>query len=127
MNPFECNTSSYNQTDQANYRATAKSTAAGFGTPAKVLDLYDQWSAMGVTGNSQANTEGFLVDLIHESQKGHNDIANRVYWWLRTQFLASYTGPTSYTARAKQDSKQYAASQASVQYSAAPPTGLIPT
>jgi hypothetical protein len=52
-------------------------------TPAAVLDLYEAWAADGYKGAyanyaTSAKTSGRLVEFLHESQLGHNDIARRV-------------------------------------------------
>lgn len=87
ISTYEADTSAYTQSVQTSYRASTKATAAGFGTPAKVLDLYDAYTAMGIVGNVQTNAAGFLYDGTHESQAGHIDIAARVYWFVRSNFF----------------------------------------
>lgn len=127
INPYEANTASYNVTSQANYRAQSKTTGAGFGTPALVLDLYDPWNATGFGTNALASAQGLLAtDLTHESQAGHIDIARRVYWWLRTKYLTSYTGSSTYTAAGTLTTVRYLGTRTAVQYSAAQPVGIVP-
>lgn len=89
INPHEISTGSVSAVNQASYRAQTKTTAAGFSPAAKVFDIYDAWSALGFTGNTAANSAGFMYsDLVHVSQAGHFDVASRLYWWIRTQFLS---------------------------------------
>lgn len=51
-------------------------------TPAVVLDLYEAWAAQGEKGYNGTATwaqgSGKLVEFLHESQLGHNDIARRL-------------------------------------------------
>lgn len=126
LNMYELNPGLYDTGQQTSYRAKTKTTAAAFATPAPVLDIYDQWSALGITGNAAANTAGFLFDLTHESQAGHIDIATRVYWWLRAKFLSSYAGSTSYTAQGKQAAVAYLGKTATVAYSAGQQIAPLP-
>jgi lysophospholipase L1-like esterase len=110
----------YNTTTQANYRAQTKTTATNLGLTAPVLDFFDAWSGLGYTDNDSTYAAGFLyTDHIHESQAGHLNMAPRVYWWLRSNFLSSYSSvPSQYTATGKIAAVQFSAKQASVQYSA---------
>lgn len=128
ISDWEANTASYNQTQQTNYRAQTKTTAAAFGTPAKVLDLYDAWAALGFTANAGAVAAGFLAaDGIHQSSAGNIDIAARVYWWLRNNFLSSYSSaPSTYTAIGKQAAVAYTGKRATVAYAAAVPIAVVP-
>ncbi len=85
ISPYEVNPATDNATDQASYRAQTKTDAASHGI--SVLDLNDQWTALGFIANAGANAAGFLLsDLVHPSDTGHRDIAPRVTWWIRTTF-----------------------------------------
>lgn len=119
ISPWECNTAVYNQTQQTNYRTQTKTTAASLG--AYVYDLYDAWSANGWTGNTAAQTVGLLIDNLHESQSGHLDIATRIYWFIRTQFLGLGTVPTAYPVTSKQADVTYTGSKPAVAYAASLP------
>jgi len=89
INPYETIAAIYPTSQQSAYRAQTKTTAAGFATPAKVLDLYDMWSANGITGNVASVSAGLVLasDGTHETQAGHFDIASRVYYFIRDQIL----------------------------------------
>jgi hypothetical protein len=87
VNIYEADTAAYNVTQQTNYRAHTKTTAAGFSPASPVLDLYDTFANLGFTGNAATNSGGYLLDLTHESQLGHQFIADRVYWWVRNNFF----------------------------------------
>jgi hypothetical protein len=119
---YEANPASYNTTTQANYRAQTETTGGSLG--AKLFDLYDWLAARGITGNAATNTAGLLFDLTHESLLGHRVFADPIYWWVRTQFLSA-TGPSTYTARAKQATVTYAGKVPTVAYQAGVPVGVV--
>ena len=122
ISPYECSTAAYNQTQQTNYRAQTKTTAASLS--AKTTDLFDAWNANGWGTNALANTAGLLFDLTHESQLGHVDLTTRIYWFIRNQILALGAVPTSYPVAAKKAAVQYSGKQAAVQYSAGAPVSI---
>lgn len=125
MNPWECDTAVYNQTQQTNYRAQLKTSAAGFAVPAKVLDHYDRYTAKGITGHAAMTTAGLLVDGVHETQRGHVDLTDPIYWLIRNQLLtATAAAPTSYPVAGSQAAVQYQGKLAAVQYAAGAPIGL---
>lgn len=124
INVFEANTSVYGQVQQTNYRAQTKTTAAGFATPAKVYDIYDAWASNGWTGNAEADAAGMFMDLTHESQAGHIDIASRIYWFVRNQILSLGAVSTGYPATANKTSVTYTGIKSSVVYSAGVPISL---
>ena len=80
MSPFE--QGGRDPVMQATFRATTESVAAT--QQCGHLDLYDAWSAAGDTGYAAANADGLMLDGLHPSQLGHNDIAARVWRLLRT-------------------------------------------
>ncbi len=128
MNPYETVPTTFNATTQSDYRAQTKTTAAGFATPAKVLDLYDLWTANGWgtgvgTQNDVIQAAGLTFDNIHETLAGHLDLYFRIYWWIRTQILSGLNDntPSRYPMAAKQTAIQYSGKQAGVQYSAGAP------
>lgn len=126
LNMWAVETTDYNATQQINYRAQTKTTAAGLSPVVKVLDIFDAWSALGLTTlTSQA--AAFLADSLHPSQAGHKDLARRVYWWLRTNNFSSTVGvPSSYTAIGKLAAVQCVGKQAAVQYAAGSQIAPIP-
>lgn len=128
MSPWEAATATYNQTQQTNYRAQTKTTAAALSPVATVLDIYDAWNLNGFTANAGAVAAGYLnADAIHESQNGHYSIAGYMLWWMRNNFFAtSATYPSTYVAAGKQGAVQYAGKQAAVQYKAGIPVGVVP-
>ncbi len=66
----------------ATYRAATKTFVAS--TPGTYyFDTYDAWSALGITGWSAANAQGFMYDSLHLSPAGHLDQGGRFYWFLR--------------------------------------------
>lgn len=122
---WECNTGTYNQTQQTNYRAQTKTSAAAFSPAVPVLDIYDLWSSLGFTANAGAVAAGFLIgDAIHESQAGHIDLAPRFYWFVRNNFFSVGNAPSTYTATGKRAAVQYSGKQAAVQYSAGAPISV---
>lgn len=65
--------------------ATATSTTANFyiiadavDTTNAVLDIFEAWKAQGIRGFKDANKEGLMADVVHQSQLGHNDMARRI-------------------------------------------------
>lgn len=88
ISTWEISTAVYTAVSQANYRAQTKTTAAALGVPVK--DLFDDYSSLGWTTNALLAGTGILnADAIHASQAGHLDLADRVYWWVRTQLLTT--------------------------------------
>jgi lysophospholipase L1-like esterase len=61
---------------QAIYRATAEQVASSMGCA--FLDLYDAWAALAGAGWDAAYAQGLMLDALHPSQRGHDDIARRV-------------------------------------------------
>jgi hypothetical protein len=61
---------------QAEYRDTTKRLAATLGCA--FLDLYDAWSGRVGPGWDAAYAAGLMVDGLHPTQLGHDDIAARV-------------------------------------------------
>lgn len=112
--------------DQATWRAALASTAASFSCP--VLDIYSEWSKMGYTGFAGAVVAGFMnnggVDTLHLSQIGDNDVANRLYWLIRNNFLSVGNTPTVYPQKAKAASVAYTAKAASKAYTAGAPIAI---
>lgn len=94
VNQYEWST---NTSTQASYRAQAKTTAAAWSTPGKVKDIYDDLVALGITGYAATNAQGFIYDGTHPSQAGHSWIAERVYWFVRTQFLSVAANTDAFT------------------------------
>lgn len=93
ISPWGVDTVARNDTQQTNYRAHTKTTAASFSTPAKVLDLFDAWNANGWGSTNALQASQGIADArlesdgVHEAQLGHLDVADRVYWWIRTNFF----------------------------------------
>jgi hypothetical protein len=52
-------------------------------TPCALLDLYEAYAAEGVVGYAQANADGLMFDILHQSQVGHNDQGSRVSRMIR--------------------------------------------
>lgn len=122
ISTWEAQSAFISTTNQSNYRAQTKTTAAATG--AKVLDIYDVWAALGFTGNAGAIAAGFLnADNIHLSQNGHLDLWSRIYWFVRN-LLGIGALPSSYPVIAKQPAVQYAGKLAAVQYSAGVPISV---
>ncbi len=61
---------------QTTYRATMHTIAAA--NNAAIFDIYDAFSAYGYTGYTAVNTAGYMADVVHFSQLGHN--------WVGAQF-----------------------------------------
>lgn len=96
MNYGEMNVDGYDTTNQAAFRAQTKTSAALHGIP--VLDFFDAWAANGWgavgTQNDALQAAGIVsfdppFDNGHPTQAGHYDIAHRVYWFIRNQFLTT--------------------------------------
>lgn len=113
---------------QASYRAQAKTTWGGFSPVVPVIDLYDAWASNGITGYTQAAAAGLMGDIAHESQLSHFDIARRAYGPVRNTFFPLFANaPTSYPIVAKSAaSGAYAAKAAAVAFSAAAPIAIVP-
>lgn len=87
-------------TVQANYRAQTATTCAGFSPAAQVYSIFDNWKARGLgdTGaqNALITAAGLVVVLlgnaVHESQLGHIDIADQLFWFIRNTFFSAYPG-----------------------------------
>lgn len=65
--------------------ATATSTTANFyiiadalDTSNVVLDLFEAWKTQGIRGFKDAQKEGLMYDIVHQSQLAHNDMARRI-------------------------------------------------
>lgn len=123
MNPWECDTAVYDQTQQTNYRAQLKTSAAGFGTPAKVLDHYDRLSAKGITGNAATVAAGLLLDAVHESQAGHLELWPPIFGFVRT-LLGIGAVPSAYPVAGKLAVPAYAGKVAAVGYAAGAPVSI---
>ena len=80
MIPYE--RGGYSPTVQAQYRTATRNVAAD--RRCAVLDLYAAYAAAGATGFDAANRAGLMLDDLHPSQIGHNDISARVWRLLRT-------------------------------------------
>ena len=80
MNPYERD--GYSTTVQAQYRSATRDVAND--RRCALLDLYAAYAAAGATGWSAANRVGLMLDGLHPSQIGHDDIAGRVWRLLRT-------------------------------------------
>jgi len=80
MNPYE--RGGYSTTVQANYRSATRSVVND--RKCALLYLYAAYAAAGATGWSAANGAGLMLDDLHPSQIGHDDIAGRVWRLLRT-------------------------------------------
>lgn len=123
--PWEVSTAIYNQTQQTNYRAQTKTSAAAFSPAVSVLDIYDTWGALGYTANAGAAAAGFLAaDAVHESTAGMTDLWPRFYWFVRNRLLGIGNAPTSYPVAGKQAAVQYQGKLAAVQYAAGAPVSV---
>lgn len=97
MNPWESGPyflSIFDTTSQANGRAQTKTTAASLSVP--VLDHFDVETARGITNNAAMNANGLLVDTLHESQLYHQVLWQRIFWFMRQNFLHSIGGQPRY-------------------------------
>lgn len=113
----------YPQATQTAFRAQTLSSANSLG--AKYISWYTELSNLGFTGYDSIKANGYLVDSIHPSQKGDNYWAERLYGWILTNFLSSFTVNTlSYPVKGSLATVQYAAKQSSVQYSAFKPISI---
>lgn len=120
INPWECETGTYDQTQQTNYRAQTKTSAASLG--AQVYDLYDAWSSNGFTANAGAVAAGYLCsDHIHESQAGHLELATKLYWFVRDQLLGYGAVSNSYPVTANRSATVYSGVKASAVYNSSLP------
>ncbi len=61
---------------QAKYRAVARRVAATSGC--EFIDLYEAWAELVGPGFAAAQSAGLMLDRLHPSQLGHDDIATRV-------------------------------------------------
>jgi lysophospholipase L1-like esterase len=61
---------------QARYRAAVRRVAETRRCP--LVDLYDAWAASAGPGWAPAHAAGLMLDELHPSQTGHDDIFNRV-------------------------------------------------
>ena len=80
MNPYE--RGGFSPAVQGQYRSTTTSVATAYSCA--VLDLYVAYAAAGAEGWAAANRAGLMLDNLHPSQLGHNDISARVWRLLRT-------------------------------------------
>ncbi len=85
INPYEADPVFYDTTDQTNYRAKTKTVGAANGD--RVFDIYDAWNGIGITGNDEASTQGFLFDNTHETPEGHYDIQERLYRFIQSNYF----------------------------------------
>lgn len=98
VSPYEIATATATAVNQANYRAQTKTTAAAWSTAGKVLDIYDLLAAAGINSNAQMSSAGLLYsDAINESQAGHLWVADKVYWYLRTQLTTVAQNVNAFT------------------------------
>lgn len=67
---------------QAAHRAVTREVAEATGSG--LLDLYDEWATIAGPGWEAADAAGLMIDTLHPSQRGHDDIAARVGAWLAT-------------------------------------------
>lgn len=128
-NPWECSAALYNQSDQTAYRLQTKTSAAAFSPVSRVIDLYDMYAAMGITGNAATIAQGFILaaDGTHELQAGHLDMWKRFYWFLRNLFFGVGSAQSSYVASGQLPAVAYSAKRAAVAYSAGTPITVVPT
>lgn len=130
MSYGEMQAPTYDYTQQSNYRAQTKTSAALHSIP--VLDHYDWWTSAGWgtgvgTQNAALNTQGLItvtaspVDNGHLTQAGNIDIAPKVYWFVRNNLLSLSSRPVAYVAKATQAAVAYKGTKSSVVYAAGLP------
>ncbi len=118
--------------NQANFRASTKSSAQSLG--AQIFDIYDAWNANGwgnVVGTQSAAliAQGFTIpddSGTHPTQAAHLDLAVRIYWFLRNQILGISNEPAAYSVGAKQVASSYTGSKPAVAYTSSLPISLLP-
>jgi len=79
LSSYESDRSSVGVTpaNQASYRASIDDLSISLGFAQ--INLYEAWDALlGTAGYSAANSAGMMEDIVHPTQKGHDDIASRV-------------------------------------------------
>ncbi len=133
MNPWECNTGTFDTSLQSIYRNQSKATGLIRGIP--VLDFFDIWTANGWgdgfsgdqnTAIATGGVADLLTDNTHPKQSGDFEIANRVYWWALRRILKVTDGRSSiYTAKGTSASVAFKGSKSSsAVYSASVPIGI---
>jgi hypothetical protein len=110
----------YPQATQTAFRSQTSTSATSLG--AKYISWYTELANLGFTGYDQVKPAGYLVDGIHPSTKGNNHFSERIYWFIRNNFLSAYAAtPSNYPHTAKQATVAYGSKTSSVAYSANTP------
>lgn len=117
INPWEAINSSFSTAQQTAYRNAVKASGLNY------YDIYDAWAAMGITGNAQASSAGFIIaDGIHPTQAAHVDIAPRLFGYARrTAFSTTTAQADRYSVHGKPATRAVSAKVPTVAYSAGQP------
>lgn len=81
--------------------------------------------SFGQSVNIQSGGSGnFLMDLAHENQNGHNNIADAVYWFVRNNFLNIKATPSTYPIIGTKAAVAYKGSRTAPAYVSGNPIGI---
>ncbi len=100
LSPYEANPGVYSTTTQASLRSKTKERAAANGQ--KYLDIFDAWNNLGINNNADADAQGFLYDLTHETQAGHIDMAERLFRSVQINYFPALTVIEDFTNSSSQ-------------------------
>lgn len=126
LSPWECLPATYATADQTAFRAQTKSTAAALSLP-PVLDNYDAYAAVGITGNAAMTANGLLADGTHPAQLCHLQMVPRLFGLLQRYALAGLSTPPTYPERATSAAIAAQAGSPAIAAKASVPIALPPT
>lgn len=86
---------SYNDAQQVLY--TAKTLARATANGCISHDLNADWTQNGWSDDVASQAAGMLGDNLHETQRGHLDIQDRVFQWLRTTMFSHQSLDDAFT------------------------------